>query len=356
MSWIETTLGEECELYQPKTLSKNELKDNGKYCVYGANGIIGMHDEYNHEEPQVLITCRGATCGTINVSKPKSWINGNAMVVKPRKNNIDSNFLSNYLHFIDMSMVITGAAQPQITRQSLSPLKIKLPPLVEQKRIAAILDKANEIKRKREQAIAKLDELAQSTFVEMFGDVKCNSKNWRMDYVANLVLNEDSLRKPVKLMDRAEMQGQFDYYGASGVIDKIDQYIFEGDRLLIGEDGANLVARSSPIAFIAKGKYWVNNHAHVLAETDALSIKYLEYFFNSIDLKPYVTGSAQPKLTRAALDRIQVPTPPKNLQTSFQEFIHKLEKLKKSFVNGANHCLAMKNALQHQAFTTGFHA
>jgi restriction endonuclease S subunit len=306
----------------------------------------------------VLLAMYGATIGAVSVLGIEAATNQAICCLKPNVQKLYPKFLVHFLKASKDKLInyAVGGAQPNINQDIIRNLQIQLPPLAEQQRIAAILDKAEEINRKREQAIVKLDELAQSTFVDMFGDVKSNSKNWRLNGVANLVRNEDALRKPVKLMDRAEMQGQFDYYGASGVIDKIDQYIYEGDRLLIGEDGANLVARSSPIAFIAKGKYWVNNHAHVLAETDALSIKYLEYFFNNIDLKPYVTGSAQPKLTRAALDRIQVPVPPKNLQTTFQEFIHKIETLKKNFVNGANHCLAMKNALQNQAFTTGFRA
>ena len=82
MSWQQSTLGEECELYQPQTLAKNELDKSGVYKVYGANGVIGTHSKFNHEDPQLLVTCRGATCGTINISEAKSWINGNAMVVK----------------------------------------------------------------------------------------------------------------------------------------------------------------------------------------------------------------------------------------------------------------------------------
>ena len=174
MNWQQSTLGEECDLYQPQTLAKNELDNSGAYKVYGANGVIGTHSKYNHEESQLLVTCRGATCGTINISEPKSWINGNAMVVKPRSANIDLYFLSHYLHHLDISKAITGAAQPQITRQSLAPIKIQFPPLEQQQRIAAILDKAAEINAKREQAIAKLDELARNTYAQLLSEL--NSK------------------------------------------------------------------------------------------------------------------------------------------------------------------------------------
>jgi len=144
MSWVTVTLGDVCELYQPKTISTKEMVDDGEYVVFGANGVIGRYDQYNHEEPQLLITCRGATCGAVNISTPKAWINGNAMVVRPKGNDIDRRFLE-YLFRggVDLSKTITGAAQPQITRQTLAPLEIRYPTsLPEQQRIVGKLDAA----------------------------------------------------------------------------------------------------------------------------------------------------------------------------------------------------------------------
>lgn len=141
--WIETQLGEICEIYQPKTISRKEMQADGQYPVFGANGIIGRYSEYNHENPQLLITCRGATCGRVNVSLPKSWVTGNAMVVRPRKDELDIKYLEYFCRGgIDFSEVITGAAQPQITRQSLTPVAVSYPAISEQKRIVAILDEA----------------------------------------------------------------------------------------------------------------------------------------------------------------------------------------------------------------------
>ncbi|MFC1544591.1 restriction endonuclease subunit S [Gemmatimonadota bacterium] len=140
--WETATLGDTCEMYQPKTISGKEMVEDGKYPVFGANGIIGRYDKYNHEEPQLLITCRGATCGSVNISEPKSWVTGNAMVIRPKNEIIGLRFLE-YLFRggIDISKAITGAAQPQITRTNLIPLEIRYPVSVkEQKRIVAILD------------------------------------------------------------------------------------------------------------------------------------------------------------------------------------------------------------------------
>ncbi|MDD3887751.1 MAG: N-6 DNA methylase [Patescibacteria group bacterium] len=128
-------LGEVCEMYQPKTITSKEIKSEGKYKVFGANGVIGYYDKYNHEDSEVLITCRGATCGTLNLSEPNSWITGNAMVIKPKDDRLSKQFLFYILKQSNFKSVISGSAQPQITRTSLSPLEIPLPPIEIQKEI-----------------------------------------------------------------------------------------------------------------------------------------------------------------------------------------------------------------------------
>ena len=376
MSWIETTLGEECELYQPKTLSKNELKDNGKYCVYGANGIIGMHDEYNHEEPQVLITCRGATCGTINVSKPKSWINGNAMVVKPKKNNIDSNFLSNYLHFIDMSMVITGAAQPQITRQSLSPLKIKLPPLAEQKRIADILDKANEIKDKRELALAKLDELAQCTFIEMFGNTITNALGWDEKLIADIVLE-----KPNNGIFRKN-----DEYGDGLPVVWVEE-LFRGDFLHLDESrrvlptpseitkyglnyGDLLFCRSSlKLDGIGFNNVYVGEDKKALFECHLIRIRpnlnlidplFANFMLRTpssrLNIKKNAKTVTMTTIDQDGLLRTKIILPPLDLQKEFSKKLKKIIDIKRNLLEISLIDSQLSKSLQNQAFTTGFNA
>ncbi|MDD5071455.1 MAG: N-6 DNA methylase [Patescibacteria group bacterium] len=153
--WPMVELGKVCEIYQPKTITSKEIKQTGKYKVFGANGVIGFYDRYNHEDAEVLITCRGATCGTVNMSESKSWITGNAMVVKP-KDNLDKNFLFYFLRNTNLKSVISGSAQPQITRASLSPFKIPLPPLEVQKEIVEQI----EVKQKAiEAAKAVIDNL-----------------------------------------------------------------------------------------------------------------------------------------------------------------------------------------------------
>ena len=135
-------------------------------------------------------------------------------------------------------------------------------------------------------------------------------EGWAWARLESALFNRDAERVPVSVADREKLDKLYDYYGASGVIDKVDSYLFDKPLLLVGEDGANLLTRSKPIAFMARGKYWVNNHAHVL---DGISESYLEYialYINSISLAPYVTGTAQPKMNQAKMGLIFVPLPP----------------------------------------------
>ncbi|WDN64463.1 restriction endonuclease subunit S [Xylella fastidiosa subsp. multiplex] len=123
-----------------------------------------------------------------------------------------------------------------------------------------------------------------------------------------IAINLDSQRRPLKKSVREA--GEFAYYGASGIIDYVSDYIFDGDYLLVSEDGANLLARSTPIAFSISGKTWVNNHAHVLQFNSYIERRFVEIYLNSIDLSLYVSGAVQPKLNQANLNRIPIPIPP----------------------------------------------
>ena len=147
---------------------------------------------------------------------------------------------------------------------------------------------------------------------------------WKFVRFGELLITRDSERVPVSVSDRNKRAKIYDYYGASGIIDKIDDYLFDDELLLIGEDGANLLSRSTPIAFIAKGKYWVNNHAHVLDACCNLNLNYICYHINAISLAPYVTGTAQPKMNQENMNAIWIALPPLEEQ---HRIVAKIEEL-----------------------------
>jgi type I restriction enzyme S subunit len=152
-------------------------------------------------------------------------------------------------------------------------------------------------------------------------------QGWEWVRFGDASINRDGERDPVSSADRDNRAKIYDYYGASGVIDKIDGYLFDKTLLLIGEDGANLINRSTPIAFLAHGKYWVNNHAHVIDTTHRELLDYLALFINAISLEPYVTGTAQPKMNQAKLNSILIALPPLAEQSRIVTRVEELMRL-----------------------------
>ncbi len=157
--------------------------------------------------------------------------------------------------------------------------------------------------------------------------------NWLWVRFGSIMINRDSERIPLSVSERASLDKVYDYYGASGIIDKVDKYLFDKTLLLIGEDGANLLTRSTPIAYLATGKYWVNNHAHVLDCNESyIDIKYIMYFINAINLAKYVTGTAQPKMNQEKMNSIPIALPPlaeqKRIVSRIEELLPLIDRYK----------------------------
>lgn len=150
--------------------------------------------------------------------------------------------------------------------------------------------------------------------------------------LGELAENLDSMRKPIT--SGLRNPGDIPYYGASGVVDYVKDYIFDGDYLLVSEDGANLLARNTPIAFSISGKSWVNNHAHVLRFETYADRRYVEYYLNSIDLTPYISGAAQPKLNKKNLESISIPNPLPDEKKRIVAILDKFDALTNSITEG----------------------
>ena len=174
MMWMEkVNLSDICSPKQWKTIPTSDLLNEG-YPVYGANGIIGYYNEYNHENPVVTVTCRGATCGSINITVPKAYVTGNAMCLDDLKNDIEIEYLYYCLKHYDFKNVISGSAQPQITRQGMDKIYIMLCSREEQRDIVNKLKKTEKVIKLRKQELQLLDDLVKARFVEMFGDPVSN--------------------------------------------------------------------------------------------------------------------------------------------------------------------------------------
>ena len=182
----------------------------------------------------------------------------------------------------------------------------------------------------------------------MFGDPIANPMGWKKRRFDSLCENLDSRRKPIAASERKS--GIYPYYGASGIVDYVDGYLFDEDILLISEDGANLLMRSTPIAFSVKGKVWVNNHAHVVRFDNRGMQKYIEFFFSLIDISDQITGSAQPKLNQAKLNAMMFPVPD---DRRLEEYLLFVEHLDKSKVVCERECFLLEKCTGNCILTEG---
>jgi len=236
----------------------------------------------------------------------------------------DKKILINYLFHIlntnlfedDCIRSASGVAQKNLSTEWLKKYQIPLPPLEIQEQIVAELDGYAGI-------IAGAKQITQKWKPKIDIDPE-----WEKVKLPEISENHDNKRKPVTKSYRST--GKFPYYGASGIVDYVEDYIFDGDYLLVSEDGANLLARSTPIAFSISGKNWVNNHAHILKFKNENTQKFVEIYINEIDISNFVTGMAQPKLNQQALNTIEIPLPPLDMQ---KQIVEKIE-AERVFVNG----------------------
>ena len=200
-----------------------------------------------------------------------------------------------------------GSTNPYVLFSDLASYEFDLPSLAEQKVLAEKLWAAYEVKQSYLKMIAATEEMVKAQFVEIFGNI--DNPKYETCFLTAISENLDSRRVPIKSGNR--VQGPYPYYGASGIVDYVSDFIFDENILLISEDGANLKDRTTPIAFSSSGKVWVNNHAHVLRFNDDYLQKYVEIYFNLNKIDKYLTGTAQPKLNQDKLNCIPIPIPPK---------------------------------------------
>lgn len=330
-----------------KTLKKKKLYP---YC--GANGILDYIDEYIFDQEILCIAEDGGSWGynekCCYIMNEPCWVNNHAHVLVPI-DNVSIKYLYYYLNHVDLNKYITGTTRGKLTKSALEKIQIELPSISVQNKIVYLLDKAQELIEKRKAQIEALDQLTQSVFFEMFGDPATNSKGWEYKKLSDICQNLDSKRVPITSSERKK--GIYPYYGASGIVDYVDDYIFDDNLLLVSEDGANLLTRVTPIAFEVEGKIWVNNHAHVLKFDNLSTQRFIKYVFNLQDISHLITGSAQPKLNQKNLNSFMVPVPPIKLQNEFYERVNKIEEKRKVFSSSLLELETLFNALLQKSFT-----
>jgi len=275
----------------------------------------------------VLLAMYGATIGNSSILSIDAATNQACAAFLPNEH-----ILSEYLYYFFLSIKSkliskgVGGAQPNISISILKDIEIPYCSIEKQKEIVNLLNLSRSLIEKRKNQITELSSLAQSLFFKMFGDPNTNSMKWDIKNLGDIVNNENSKRVPIKEADRKKISGIYPYYGATGIVDYINDFKFEGEYLLISEDGKALESRNKPIAFLASGKLWVNNHAHILSYNGHCELQYLQTYIESISIKNYITGIDQYKLNRSNLVKIPVMCPPIELQRQFSDMVKCIEK------------------------------
>ena len=236
-------------------------------------------------------------------------------------------------------------------------MPINLPCEQEQDKIASFL---SVLERKIEKQAALVDNLKKykrGVIRKIFSqEIRFLSKdsntfpNWEEYALENVVDFLDGQRKPLESAERATMKGVYPYYGASGIIDYIDKYLFDEPLILLGEDGANIITRSSPLCFIATGKYWVNNHAHVMKPKKGFDLQFVCEALESIDYTKYNTGTAQPKLNQEKCRKISFHYPCYDEQLVISKFLSHLNTRIKNSETLLSFLELQKKALLQQLF------
>lgn len=269
-----------------------------------------------------------------------------------RTTTMDAAFVGQYFksprYRREISAVSVGANINNIRNEYIDEMLLPVYSDDEQHEIAQKLLHIETLISNRRMQLVLIAQLVKSRFIELFGDPVSNPKGWQRQRFDALCDNLDSRRVPITSTERKA--GIYPYYGASGIVDYVEDYIFDEDLLLISEDGANLVMRSTPIAFSISGKAWVNNHAHVVRFASMATQKYIEICFALTDISGSITGTAQPKLNQAKLNAMMFCVPPIELQQQFAAFVEQVDKSKLAVEKGLQELEILKKSLMQKYF------
>ena len=355
-NWKKCKLANICSFSNGKKPAFDKL---GKYPVYGANGKYGISKKYNADKGNIVIGRVGAYCGSLYFLKEESWITDNAILAIPK---INSRFLFYFLLTCNLNHLSQGAAQPLLNQTILNNIDMNLPPIEEQKRIAGVLGAFDDKIELLQKQNTTLENMAKALFKSWFVDfdvVHAKQQGqpkaavmqqyhlteelynlfpssfepsalgpiptgWQVKTLGQVSLCFDSKRVPLSNRDRASRRGVYPYFGATSVMDYINDFLFDDIYLLLGEDGSVIKNDGTPFLQYVFGKIWVNNHAHVLQGQEPITTEFLYLFLSDFQIQPYVTGAVQAKLNQKNMNSIPMVIPDKNILNYFNIYAKRL--------------------------------
>jgi type I restriction enzyme, S subunit len=358
--WEEAKFGDIAEILQGYGFpEKYQGKSEGEYPFYKVsdisnslqNGKIFINEANNYIDAKVIkeLKAKVIPIGTTIFAKIGEAIRSNRRTITTKLCLIDNNVagikriegksLDFFVYYLlsEINLVdYAGGVVPAVNKSAIENITVVFPSLEEQQKIADCLSSLDELITAQAQKLESLEVYKKGLMQQLFpSDGETIPKlrflefrdagEWEEKTLGKVAENLDNRRVPITEGDR--FKGKIPYYGASGIVDYVKDFIFDEELLCISEDGANLVARTYPIAFPISGKTWVNNHAHVLRFANPATQKIIENYLNSIKLDDFLTGMAQPKLNKAMLDSIPILLPSINEQQKIADCLSSLDEL-----------------------------
>ena len=361
-----------CSPKQWKTIPTDELLDDG-YPVYGANGLIGYSNVYNHKDSVIAITCRGASCGSVNITPPFSYVTGNAMCLDELKHNIDINYLYYFLKNYNFKNIISGSAQPQITRQGLNKVYVRCYSPTKQKQIVSRLKCISTIIELKKIELNKFDDLIKARFIEMFGDVRENSNEFEIVQFNDIVeymgdIGSNGANKVV--VNHLDMKDEEDYaimvrftnftkndfkndvkYVSKDAYDFFKKsQIFGGELIVckIGSAGQNYVMPylNRPVS--------LGLNQIMIRIKDTILMPYLYQYlhtdYGEFLISGCINGAVTKTITKTELKKIPILLPPMEFQQRFADFVQHVDKSREEVKKSLEKTQQLYDSLMQEYF------
>ncbi len=333
-------LGDVCEKGS-SNIAQNEIADNcGEYPIYGAAGFIKNVNFYKQDKPYIGIVKDGAGVGRVSVHPAKSSLIGTMQYIFPNEN-VDINFLASFLKFQNLGRFFTGATIPHIYFKDYQNISFKLPPLEEQKHIAAVLDKCTEVIAKHKKMLDKYDTLVKSQFVEMFGDPKINSSNLPTKKFIEVVKFQRGFDLPVQ---ERNQDGIFNVYGSNGPLDKHDSFKVKAPGIVTGRSGT-----LGNVYYVLED-YWPLNTTLFSVDIHNNNVVYLKYLLELYDLSRFSEGAGVPTLNRNIVHDKDIIDVSLSHQNEFAAFVKQIDKSKFAVQKSLDKAETLYKALMQEYF------
>lgn len=370
MRWPEAPLGELFEITRggsPRPIndyltddadglnwvSISDATESGKYIRATKRKIKPSGASWSRMvEPGDFLLTNSMSFGRPYIMATSGCIHDGWLSLRPKAKRVDPDYLFRVLEspqtYRKFERLASGATVKNLNIDLVRSVEIPLPPLDEQRRIAAILDQADALRRMRGSTLEKLRKLPQVTL----GEEKSAAANhsWPIKRLIEVAESLDRFRRPVKASDRAH--GVIPYYGANGQQGWIDRALFNESLVLVAEDGGHFNEPERGVAYRIDGPSWVNNHAHILRPRDGIiTVGFLHLSLKNYDFSRYISGSTRSKLTLGQLERAEIVCPPMPVQRQIDAKVDQIVEQQKLAQDQGAHLDALFASLQHRAFT-----